>query len=299
MTDRTELLEAALDIFPEGIALINARGQVAFWNKAAEAITGYAGMELLSRHIPGALAALVTGPGDQGTSGGTHSGPETSAHGALVHLEHKLRIDVLVTMRMLVLRNDLGGRIGTAAIFHPAENAEGLPHGEFVSGSNVEVEQSEFEARLQQVFDEYQKGGPSFGVMWITVDQAEEMRKTHGNVTCDAMIERVERVLANGLRQNEELGRWGDDEYMVLSHEGTAETLTAHAKVLANLAKSADFQWWGDKVAVTVSIGVAQVGRYGSLVDLLEKAKAAMFTSYQAGGNQITSAAGGQECSPS
>jgi diguanylate cyclase (GGDEF)-like protein len=294
MTDRTELLEAALDIFPEGIALVNAKGQVAFWNKAAESITGYAGMELLSRHIPGALAALAAVPGDQGTIAGVPPSQDATAHSVLVHLEHKLRIDVLVTMRMLVLRNDLGGRIGTAAIFHPAENVEGLPHGEFVAGSNVEVEQSEFEARLQQVFDEYQKGGESFGVMWITVDQAQEMRKTHGNVTCDAMIERVERVLANGLRQKEELGRWGDDEYMVLSHEGKAETLAAHAKVLANLAKSADFQWWGDKVAVTVSIGVAQVGRNGSLVDLLEKAKAAMFTSYQAGGNQITSAAGGQ-----
>jgi len=34
------------------------------------------------------------------------------------------------------------------------------------------------------------------------------------------------------------------------------------------------------------------------LVDLLERAKAAMFSSFHAGGNQITSAPGGQECSP-
>jgi diguanylate cyclase (GGDEF)-like protein len=287
MTDRTELLEATLDIFPEGIALVSAKGQIAFWNKAAEAITGYAGMELLSRQVPGPLAALMAGPGE-------HPGRDATVHAVLVHVEHKLRIDVLVSMRMLVLRNDMGARIGTAVIFHPAENEVGLPHGEFVSGSSVEKEQTAFQARLQKVFLEFQNGGACFGVMWITVDQAEEMRKTHGDVPCNAMIERVERVLANGLRENEELGRWGDDEFMVLSHEGTAETLTSHAKVLANLAKSADFEWWGDKVAITVSIGVAQAAQYNSLVDLLEKAKAAMFTSYEAGGNQITSAAGGQ-----
>jgi diguanylate cyclase (GGDEF)-like protein len=292
MSNRTELLEAALGSYPEGIALLDNEGHVMVWNQAAEAITGYAGMELLSRPVPGALALLMTGlqTGDQEASAGA---------GVMVHVEHKLRFDVLVTMRLLVLRNDLGGRIGTAAVFHPAENEEGLPHGELVSGSSVEAEQTEFQERLEKVFHKFQNGGECFGIMWITVDQAQEMRKTHGNVTCDAMIERVERVLANGLRPNEELGRWGDDDYMVLSHEGTAEMLAAHAKVLANLARTADFQWWGDQVAITVSIGVAQAERNGSLVDLLEKVKAAMLASYEGGGNQITSAAGGQECLPS
>ena len=290
MTNRTELLEAALEAFPEGVALVGTEGLVAFWNKAAEEITGYTGMELLSRQVPGALESLLAAPGEQVLGAGAHPG----GNGALVHVEHKLRIDVLVTMRMMVLRDEMGSRIGTAILFHPAENVEGLPHGEFVSGSDVEVEQTEFEARLQKVYKEYQDGGESFGVMWIMVDQAEEMRKTHGDTPCDAMIERVERVLANGLRENEELGRWGDDEYMVLSYEGTAETLTAHAKVLANLAKSADFEWWGDKMAITVSIGVAQAGRNGTLGDLLEKAKSAVHASSKAGGNRVTSAAGGQ-----
>jgi diguanylate cyclase len=84
------------------------------------------------------------------------------------------------------------------------------------------------------------------------------------------------------------MGRWGDDEFMVLSHECTPEQLAAHAQVLAGLARTADFQWWGDRVPVTVSIGAAQAGADASLVELMEKAKAAMFTSFHAGGNKIT-----------
>ena len=105
--------------------------------------------------------------------------------------------------------------------------------------------------------------------------------------------------MANGLRPAEEMGRWGDDEFLILSHERTPEMLAAHAQVLAGLARTADFRWWGDRASLTVSIGAAQAEQEGSLVDLLERAKAAMFTSFHAGGNQITSAPGRQACSPS
>ncbi len=39
MTDRAELLEAALDSFPEGIALLDLERTVLLWNPSAETIT--------------------------------------------------------------------------------------------------------------------------------------------------------------------------------------------------------------------------------------------------------------------
>ena len=66
MTDRTELLEAALDSRPEGIALLGADGAVVFWNRSAEAITGYASIELLSRPIPDPLESLLLDSALQG-----------------------------------------------------------------------------------------------------------------------------------------------------------------------------------------------------------------------------------------
>jgi GGDEF domain-containing protein len=95
------------------------------------------------------------------------------------------------------------------------------------------------------------------------------------------------------------MGRWGDDEFLVLSHERTPEMLATHAQVLAGLARTADFRWWGDRASLTVSIGAAQAEQEGTLVELLERAKAAMLTSFHAGGNQITAAPGRQVCTPS
>ena len=67
--------------------------------------------------------------------------------------------------------------------------------------------------------------------------------------------------MANGLRPGEELGRWGEFELLIVSCERTPEMLAAHGRMLAGLARTADFRWWGDRVSLTVSIGAAQAGR--------------------------------------
>ena len=74
------------------------------------------------------------------------------------------------------------------------------------------------------------------------------------------MLDKVRHALAQGLRPAEEMSRWGDDEFLVVAHEHSAEMLAAHARTLAGLARTADFRWWGDRVSLTVSIGAAQAG---------------------------------------
>jgi diguanylate cyclase (GGDEF)-like protein len=113
------------------------------------------------------------------------------------------------------------------------------------------------------------------------------------------MLEKVERAMANGLRPGEQVGRWGEDEFLVISHERTPEMLAEHAQVLAGLARTADFRWWGDRISLTVSIGAAQAGNSGTLKELLERAQAAMLESIHAGGNHVTHAREGHSCLPS
>jgi diguanylate cyclase (GGDEF)-like protein/PAS domain S-box-containing protein len=290
MADRTELLETALDSLPEGIALVDGEGHVVFWNRAAEAITGYASMDMLAQPVPAALdPLLLAGPMPKGYG---PSAKPRGGHSVPVHFDHKLGHSVPAMVRVVVLRDELGERMGSAVVFHPAENLNALPHGGCDEGSSMEASQAEFEDRLETVFEDFRQGGQAFSVLWITVDQAHALRKTHGAGACDAMLAKVERVLTNGLRPAEEMGRWGDDEFLILSHECTPKVLAAHAQVLAGLARTADFRWWGDRVSLTVSIGVAQAKQDETLAQLLARAQAAMLSSVYAGGNHITPASG-------
>jgi len=295
MTDRTELLEAALYSLPEGMALLGEEGHVVLWNRAAEAITGHPGPDMVGRPAPEGLKALLqrcAQPGD--ADSGSQAG-----RAFLVHARHKLGHEVRAMARILVLRDGLGGHIGTAVVFHPAESLDALPHGETGNSEGMEGSQADLKDRLDTEFEDFAHGGPPFGVLWITIDQAPELRKSHGVGACEAMFEKVERALAQGLRPAEQLGRWGDDEFLVLSHERTPEMLAVHAQALAGLARTAEFRWWGDRISLTVSIGAAQADLGEGLTRLLARAQQAMVSSVHAGGNHIALAPGGQACLPS
>ena len=297
MTDRTELLEAALNSLPEGIAVLAGEGEVRFWNQAAEAITGFAAVDLLSRPIPEGLRPLL--------DCAQHVDPQSCAdlqagRGSLVRARHKLGHEVPSIARVFILCDELGERIGAAAVFHPAESLDALPHGETDQDEEVMASQADLEDRLRNEFEDFLRGDEPFGVLWIGVDQAPELRKTHGAGACQAMLEKIRHALAVGLRPAEELGRWGDDEFLVVTHERTPEMLDAHARVLAGLARTADFHWWGDRVSLSVSIGAAWAAHNGeNLAQLLEHARDAMESSAGSGGNCVTSAPGRLTCLPS
>jgi diguanylate cyclase (GGDEF)-like protein/PAS domain S-box-containing protein len=297
MSDRTELLEATLESFPEAIALLGEEGLVLLWNPAAEAMTGFPSVELVGRPLPEGLEPLqhfLAQPGKDLLGAGTRLG-----QGSLVRARHKLGHELPIIARIHILRNGIGGRIGTALVFHPAESLDALPHGESSENQSVQASQIEMEERLSAVYGDFTRGGEAFGVLWITVDQSNKLRKTHGVQACGAMLDKIAYALQHGLRPAEELGRWGEDEFLVISHERTPEALASHAQALAGLARTADFRWWGDRVSLTVSIGAAQSEPSETLAQLLGRAQAAMLSSVHAGGNHITPAPGRHECLPS
>lgn len=288
MADRVELLEAALDSRPDGIALLDEDGAVVFWNSAAEAITGYACAEVLGRAIPDPLGSLLEGAGLQ-----EHlpPGPQPN-HGLLVHARHKFGHSFDAIARRVLLHDRSGERIGIGIVFHSAASLEALPHGEMAEGEQLEESQTEFEERMQEKFNDSQNGGAPFGVLWINVDQAHELHRTHGSAACQAMLAKVRHALVQGLRPTEEMGRWGADEFLIVSHERTVEMLVAHAQTLAGQARTADFRWWGDKVSITVSIGAAhwRGGTDETLAQLLDRARKAMEANTCTGGNRVSAA---------
>ena len=296
MADRAELLEAALDVYPEGVGLLDEAGRVVFWNHAAELVTGHPNAAIIGRELPQALQPLNVC--------GTCEGRESRAvpppgRGTLVHAQHKQGHDLPAIARGVILRDALGARIGTATVFHLSEHANALPHGDTSEGSEVRASQAELRDHLDAEFERFEHEGAPMGVLWIRVDQAEGMRKTHGARACEAMLETVERTLANHLRLNEEIGRWGDDEFLVLSREEMGEVLANHAQVLAGVARTAEFLWWGDRLSLTVSMGAAAAEPGETMADILVRAQQSLEASAQAGGNRVTLAPRRALCSPS
>lgn len=296
MAEREDLMEAALELYPEGLALLDGTGRVVFWNRAAEAITGFARASVVGSAMVEALAPLAECREYEGTPE-PRNGPQLG-RGGLVHAQHAWGHDLPAICRRMILRDGLGERIGTAAVFHPAERTAALPHGETSGGSEVRQSLVEMHDRLEAAFELFVHEDVPLGVIWVMVDQTEELKGTHGARACETMLESVERTLANALRPGEEIGRWGDEEFLIVSSEGRGEALANRAQALHGIARTADFRWWGDRVSLTVSMGAAEAESGDELAQVLNRAREAMEASMHGGGNRVTLAAGRLACSP-
>jgi len=292
VTDRAELLEAALDGLPEGLGLLGGAGEVMFWNQAAQGITGYTAIEMMGRAIPEGLAALASAGCCTEEAQPPGAPPENRRF--VASARHKMGHLVPVITSFLVLNNGLGERIGSALLFHPAESLDALPQSELMDAAMAEGTRTDLLERLQIECDDFARCGKPVGVLRISIDQAQELRKTHGAPACHAMSKKVYYALAHGLRPGEEIGQWGRGGFLVIAHERSTEMLAAHAQMLVGLARTADFRWWGDRVSLTVSVGAAQMsGDVGEgLTGMLRRSREALEASIREGGNRATIAAG-------
>ncbi len=323
LSERLEMLGATLDLLDEGVAVLDARSLIVYWNEAASVLTGHLRMNLLSRPCPSDLYKVTEDhragedPGECGSGTGAadnagavkeYMGPKysgqmyvqkgmsfdpSSATGetariVAVTLKHHLGHTLPAMLRNVPLRDPLGKKIGSVLLFRAVEELDAIPHGDNPDGLGLSRSQAEIEDRLEAAFHEWKTDSIPFGLLWITIDQAAQMRRTHGRDACEAMLRIVEHRLAEGLRPNEIIGRWGSDEFLVLSHERSAAMLMKHGEHLDGLTRTADFRWWGDRVSLTASMGTAQALESDTLPRLMLEAQQAMHASIYAGGNRVS-----------
>lgn len=314
--EHTQILEAALEALEGGIAVLDGQSRVLLWNPAAAAITGYLSAEMLARPLPVGLyevdvhhhplpepspaQSIHLASWDAAPLPGFEAGRERmdalEQRAQFVHMRHSQGHVLPAMLRRLPLRDALGRRFGMMLRFHPVEHVDALPHGEMAEESSLETHvehsQAALEDRLDEAWREWSCNGVPFGLLWINVDQAAVLRRTHGHDASEAMLGIVERTLAYALRPSEMLGRWGTHEFLVLCHERSEAMLVAHAQHVGALARTADFRWWGDRVALTVSIGAAQAGADETVGTLLKRAQSHMLASQRAGGDAVSSGVG-------
>ena len=317
MGDRMAMLEATLDLMEEGIAILDEQSNVVHWNKAAAALTGYDAQELICRPYPADLfrvdqqhrdkvvaraeADLKAGLAESGggVSGLSFTQPPTEPDQSgdplqerftLVSIHHKQGHEVPGMLRKIALQDLQASAMGWALLFHPAEEVDALPRGESGEAVGIEASQAEMEDRLDAAHHQWATSGMPFGLLWITVDQARSLRKTHGRDACEAMLRAVEDTLLRQMKPAETIGRWGDNEFLIIAHERSAKLLTDHARRLGGLARIVDFRWWGDRVGLTLSIGSSFAIEADTLPCLLTRARQAMRSSEYAGGNSVTEA---------
>jgi diguanylate cyclase (GGDEF)-like protein len=135
------------------------------------------------------------------------------------------------------------------------------------------------------------KAGP-LGVIMLDIDKFKLVNDTFGHAAGDAVLVATAERLTGALSEQDTLGRYGGEEFLVVTRRTPAE-LPAFAEMLRQRIAGEPVLAGGQEFAVTASFGVAS--RNGAKIEagseLLKAADDALYTAKHQGRNRVVVAA--------
>jgi diguanylate cyclase (GGDEF)-like protein len=126
--------------------------------------------------------------------------------------------------------------------------------------------------------------GGSFSVMIFDIDFFKQINDTKGHQVGDRVLIQISRLVANNLREPDVLGRWGGEEFMIVSPELDAAEAALLAEKLRALVEDYVFP---EQIKVTASFGVAEYHMGDSPNVLLSRADKLLYEAKSAGRNLV------------
>lgn len=134
---------------------------------------------------------------------------------------------------------------------------------------------------LQREIARVKRHGGKLSIMLIDLDNFKLINDTHGHLEGDKVLVDFSRRSQNWLRENDQLSRFGGDEFMVLLPDTDLEQASRVAERLHETGRD------GQPIAWSVSIGMSTwLNQDDSLAALLTRADKALYQSKALGRNQ-------------
>ena len=284
--------ESILEAMATGVYVVDRDRRISFWNAEAARLTGYTAEEVVGRSCRDNILNHVDEHGlplclTKCPLAATMLDERPRATRAFLH--HRAGHRVPVQVRSSALRGSGGTVVGAVECFtddtaylrmaRRAEEARiasltdpltGLPN----------------RRALDEAIAEAARQGPVAAV-FVDIDSFKSINDRYGHATGDLVLRMVAGTLRSCARGEDVVGRWGGEEFLLLSPADSAEGTIAFAERLRRLVAASWSTCDGELIRVTVSAGVA-VGGAGEVAwDLVARADAALMEAKSAGRNRV------------
>jgi diguanylate cyclase (GGDEF)-like protein len=132
------------------------------------------------------------------------------------------------------------------------------------------------------------RSGLLLSLLLVDVDHFKRVNDSHGHLIGDDVLRALAAELRPQVRESDVVGRFGGDEFTVLLPRTDGEGACRIAERLRSSAGLLSVTAADRQISVTISIGVAELGRHGhDLFELLAAADLALYRAKAAGRNQV------------
>ncbi len=139
--------------------------------------------------------------------------------------------------------------------------------------------------QLKKELERSGRYGNAFSIILLDMDHFKTINDSHGHLAGDNFLRSIAKLLKDGIRNTDTLGRWGGEEFLIVCPETELQSCSLMAEKIRARVAVHDFPTVGRK---TVSAGVASY-RSGDTYDtLLSRADKALYSSKDSGRNKVS-----------
>jgi diguanylate cyclase (GGDEF)-like protein len=131
------------------------------------------------------------------------------------------------------------------------------------------------------------RSGREFTVMLADIDNFKQFNDSYGHACGDHVLCRVSKILGSQMRDVDRVARWGGEEFIFLLPETDADGAAVLAEKLREDIAGNLFEFAGERMGVTVTLGIA-VHRKGEKLDsTIARADTALYHGKKRGRNRV------------
>lgn len=146
-----------------------------------------------------------------------------------------------------------------------------------------------FQERLQEEFVRNARHPEPVSILMIDIDYFKKINDTFGHPAGDAVLKTIAKLLVKMVRKLDMVARYGGEEFVVLLLKTDSMQAWQMAERIRKTIESAPLDWQGQKIDVTVSIGIAsQPDDAAQREELIACADKALYSSKRSGRNRST-----------
>ncbi len=190
----------------------------------------------------------------------------------------------VLSVNMAKLRAKLGAR--TTELRAALERIQYLAHHDELTRISNRRHLSE---RLAAEQLNQRQSGQTMSLVLIDIDHFKSVNDRHGHAAGDAVLRHFATAVQATLRSTDFAGRWGGEEFLVVTPQASADTAAALVERLRAALAATSFDRLVPGLHITFSAGVAECAPGDDLHQAIERADRALYQAKQTGRDRTVS----------
>jgi diguanylate cyclase (GGDEF)-like protein/PAS domain S-box-containing protein len=180
--------------------------------------------------------------------------------------------------------NNFNEHIGYRAIYQDITDKKLAQNLAITDNLTKLYNRTHLESVLKQQMAQSNRYNKYMCVVLLDIDLFKNINDNYGHQVGDIVLKEISSILQNNIRKTDTLGRWGGEEFLIITPNINAEQCYLLCEKLRVAVEAYVFE---NQNSVTISIGIAEFILNENSDSFIERADKAMYSSKENGRNQI------------